>query len=408
LELYSETDFEKHVFKVNEINKLLKSLVETAIPKINVEGEIAEITLHNTGNIYFKIKDEESQLDCIIFKNRVRNEFQELKKGDHVVLSGFLYVFVKGGKYSLNVIDLKKGGLGKIFEEYLKLVDKLSKEGLFDKAYKKKIPYIPNRIGVITSIDGAALRDILNITHKRFNSIDIVIYPAKVQGEDSVKSIIDAIKAANIHNYVDVIILARGGGSYEDLVSFNDEELARTIFASKIPIISGVGHEIDYTIADHVADVRASTPSHASEIVVPNKNEILNNINNLYLRLENKINERINYISKIISSFDETRINRILEKKIEDNYRILDFLYDKLDSLINSKIKEIRNKLTIIYNNLDKLNPLHIIERGFSLTYAGDKLLKSIKEIKKDDNIKTRVKDGFIISRVDSVINIEN
>jgi len=402
LNLYSNTEIENKVLKVSEINKILKVLIES-MPKINVRGEIAEITIHNSGNIYLKIKDEESQLECTIFKNRMKEEFLKFKKGDEIIVSGYLYLFIKGGRYSLNVYDVKKEGKGKIYEEYIKLLEKLSKEGLFDKKYKKNIPFIPKKIGIITSIDGAALRDILNITNKRFNSIDIVIYPAKVQGENSSESLIEAIKAANIHNDVDVIILARGGGSYEDLISFNDESLAREIFNSKIPIISAVGHEIDYTISDHVADVRASTPSHAAEIVVPNKSDIINHINQIFLRIESKLNEKLRIIKDRIENSNEERIRRIIDKKLEDSYRELDFISTRLESIINTKIKDFKNKLDLLQLSLEKLNPLYIMNRGYSITYYKDKPITSIKSVKPEEIIETRLMDGFLVSKIEKI-----
>ena len=303
----------ENVFTVTEVNRHLRNVVESNIPSLYVEGEIANYTHHNSGHIYFSIKDEKSTLRCVFFRgSNIHLNFQP-QTGDKVICLGNLSIYERGGNYQLNVRKMLPSGLGELQQKFEALKKKLQAEGLFAAEHKRPLPKYPQKIGVVTSATGAAFQDIRQVLNRRF-PCQILLYPATVQGENAAAEIIAGIDYFR-HNPVDLLIIGRGGGSQEDLFCFNDEALARAIFASELPIISAVGHEIDFTISDFVADLRAPTPSAAAELAVPDKVDLQNKIANLQQRLSTLIQQQL-YQHKLHLGELESRLNHQHPQKI--------------------------------------------------------------------------------------------
>ncbi|MBI3008015.1 MAG: exodeoxyribonuclease VII large subunit, partial [Candidatus Omnitrophica bacterium] len=301
-EIEEWTAVKEHVYTVSELTKELKIILEDSFPRVWVEGEVSNYKLHTSGHLYFTLKDESSQLRAIVWKDTaVRFKF-ELKDGTAVICFGRLSVYDKQGQYQLYVEKLEPRGLGALQLAFEQLKAKLSKEGLFDPAHKKPVPLLPKRIGIVTSPTGAAIRDILNVLDRRFSNVEVIIYPVKVQGEGAREEISNAIRDLNTFGNIDVMIVGRGGGSLEDLWAFNEEIVARAIYNSNIPVISAVGHEIDWTIADFVSDMRAPTPSAAAELVIGRKEDLMMRIDGFNVRLKSALLNKVNLLKKEFES----------------------------------------------------------------------------------------------------------
>lgn len=378
--------------------------METNIPALFVEGEIANFTRHSSGHIYFSIKDAKSSLRCVFFKNYNLYLNFGPKNGDQVICSGKISVFEKAGNYQLNVSRMMPSGIGDLQLKFEELKAKLDEEGLFDPAHKKPIPEFPESIGVVTSSTGAALQDIRNVLSRRF-PVKIYLFPAVVQGDVAPKYIMRGIKYFNEEFPVDILIIGRGGGSQEDLFCFNDEELARTIFASKIPIISAVGHEIDFTISDFVADLRAPTPSAAAELAVPDRNEIIGQIEGYRSTMQYAVKQSIfsrkmevHELEKQIAEFHPKNILQKMQQRLENSAL-------KLTHLTSLHLTKFRTKLDILQNELKELSPQEALKRGYAFILQEKKLLKSVKGIKLKDKLDLVLKDGKLETEV---IKIEN
>ena len=301
---------------VSEANSYIKRILinDPILCNLKIKGEISNFKVHSSGNVYLSLKDQNSKINCVIFRNDYDRNLN-LENGTKVIASGYISVYERDGSYQLYIKHIEIAGIGNLYIEFNKLKEKLQKEGLFDYKYKKPIPKIPKSIGVVTSPTGAVIRDIINVTKRRYPKVHIKLYPVKVQGEGAKDEICEGIRFFNEIHKVDTIIIGRGGGSIEDLWAFNEEEVARCVFESKIPIISAVGHEIDFTICDFVSDMRAPTPSAAAEIATPD-------VDDLYFKLEN-IKSRMNKSLTNIVNYDEqklkytfNRINTILNDYI--------------------------------------------------------------------------------------------
>jgi exodeoxyribonuclease VII large subunit len=401
----------EEVYSVREINEALKKITATFFPSLWVEGEISSIRFHNTGNVYLTIKDDHAVLDAVIFRNALLPEYRNLKEGDHIVVRGGISVYVKGGKYSFNIREIKAKGKGAIYEKFLQLKEKLEKEGLFDSRFKKEIPFLPSRIGIVTSPDGAAVRDILKVTRNRFPSVDILVFPAKVQGEGGAETVIAAIKAANrMVNELDVLIVGRGGGSYDELSLFNDENLAYAIFESKVPVISAVGHERDFTIADFVADQRAATPSHAAEMAVPSREELLQQSGQYANRLMRYLENKLRYSASLLSQYDTAYLSRLMEDRVNHYYRELDDYHDGMNRFLEKMVDKKKNELELFYHSLEKLNPLYLLKKNYAVVYdeEGKNVIGSIKQAENGDLIRVRLKDGFLGGTVQEKIPLKD
>ena len=391
-----------NAISVTELNKYIKDKIDKdeMLNNVFVKGEISNYKHHYTGHLYFTLKDENSLIKCIMFKGYTANLKFEPKDGTKVTIFGSVSVFERDGVYQIYVKAMQEDGIGSLYKAYEEMKAKLEKEGLFAQNHKKKIPLMPRCIGVLTSNTGAVIRDIINVSTRRNPNVYIKLLPVPVQGPGAAEKIVEAIKLMNERKLADVIIVARGGGSLEDLWPFNEEIVARAIYDSELPVISAVGHETDFTIADFVADLRAPTPSAAAELAVPNIVDIklkLEGYNNRYkLALRKKVEfMRLRYEKCMNSRVFKEPLQKINEKYIQ----------------IDMKVKTMQNSISNIYNNkkanmikhiakLDALSPLKTLTRGYSIVQLEGKVVKSVSQLKKDDEIEIRLIDGKARAKV--------
>ncbi|MBV4429818.1 exodeoxyribonuclease VII large subunit [Clostridium tyrobutyricum] len=395
------------VLTVSDINNYIKRNFDNdfILNNASVKGEISNIKFHSSGHIYFSLKDESSKINCIMFRSSVKNLKFVPENGMKIILQGRISVYEKEGVYQFYCDEMKLDGLGELYIAFEKLKTKLEAKGLFDKNHKKDIPKYARKIGIVTSTTGAAVRDIINVTKRRNKCIDLVIYPSLVQGLDAAEDIINGINVLNARDDIEVIILARGGGSIEDLWCFNDERVADAVYNSKKPIITGVGHEIDYTIVDFVSDRRAPTPSAAAEIAVFDLNNLLEKIVNYK-----------NFLNKhILNILEEKRLRLTTSRKRLDSNSPLVYVVnqyaniEKLRNIMNIKMKSVilsnMEKLNRLKGLLDIDNPLNILSKGYSIIQAEDgKVVNCIKELDKQSKVNIIMKDGkagFDISRLE-------
>ena len=384
---------------VGEVNNYVKKLVENdfILKNLNVKGEISNLKFHSSGHIYFSLKDENSKVNCIMFKNNAVNLDFRLEEGMKVEIKARLGVYHKEGTYQLYCENIKKAGIGELFEEFHKLKKELSEEGIFDEKYKRALPKFPKRVGIITARTGAAVRDIINVIQRRNKSLDIILYPAKVQGENAADSIIEGIRYFNNEKSVDVIILGRGGGSIEELWAFNNRDLAYEIFNSRIPTVSAVGHEVDFTISDFVSDMRAPTPSAAGELVSPSLKEMINDLVNkkefLHRAIDRKFLNAKKDVDLLHKGLKGNNPKHIIEKRIKE----VNSLEEKLNFLGKRKIDKAKDELIALNSILQTLNPLNTLGRGYSVIMdKEDKVINKVSELKKNDMVKVIMKDGSV------------
>ncbi|BDU85917.1 exodeoxyribonuclease VII large subunit [Clostridium perfringens] len=384
---------------VGEVNNYVKKLVENdfILKNLNVKGEISNLKFHSSGHIYFSLKDENSKVNCIMFKNNAVNLDFRLEEGMRVEIKARLGVYHKEGTYQLYCENIKKAGIGELFEEFHKLKKELSEEGIFDEKYKRALPKFPKRVGIITARTGAAVRDIIKVIQRRNKSLDIILYPAKVQGENAADSIIEGIRYFNNEKSVDVIILGRGGGSIEELWAFNNRDLAYEIFNSRIPTVSAVGHEVDFTISDFVSDMRAPTPSAAGELVSPSLKEMINDLVNkkefLHRAIDRKFLNAKKDVDLLHKGLKGNNPKHIIEKRIKE----VNSLEEKLNFLGKRKIDKAKDELIALNSILQTLNPLNTLGRGYSVIMdKEDKVINEVSELKKNDMVKVIMKDGSV------------
>ena len=396
---------EKHIYTVSELTKYIRVIIEDSFPGVWVEGEISNFIFHSSGHMYFSLRDAGSTLKCAFFKHANQKLKFKPKDGMKVICRGCVSVYEARGDYQLIVEDVEPKGIGALQLQFQQLKEKLCKEGLFDEKYKVPIPFLPTRIGVVTSPTGAAIQDILNIARRRFANIEIIINPVKVQGIDAKDEIAVAIKQFNELNNIDVMIVARGGGSLEDLWPFNEEVVARAIFASKIPVISAVGHEIDYTMSDFTADFRAPTPSAAAELVIPRKEDLINLINAALDRLNNAILGKLDTLEE---RFDNLKENYVLGQPlnyiIQQEQRIDDLIKD-ISLRMCHAIDMSGEKSNRIISKLEALSPIAILKRGYSITTKLPEgvIVKKASSLRPGDYVETRLGQGKFKSRVEEI-----
>lgn len=391
------------ILTVTALNNYIKKVVDNdfILNNANIKGEISNLKLHSSGHIYFSLKDDSGRINCIMFKNNAVNLKFTPENGMNVVVAGKVSVYVKDGAYQLYCNEMKLDGVGELFVAFEKMKNKLQVAGMFEDEHKKAIPKFPRRIGVITSPTGAAVRDIINVSTRRNENVNILIYPALVQGINASKDIIKGIEKFNKIEDVDVIILARGGGSLEELWAFNEEALAYAVFNSKKPIITGVGHETDFTIVDFVSDRRAPTPSAAAEIAV----ESLEDINYKIKGKKELLNSGINYLINV-----KYKQIDILKKSIEVNnprikivneYNRIDTIQKNLYSKIVNKTALEKEKLTNMNSLLEAHNPLNVLKKGYSIIQdENNKIIKDVKTLKNSNRVKIILKDGKITASI--------
>lgn len=431
---------------VTQLNRYLKYKIDND-PNLGIvflKGEISNFKNHTRGHFYFTLKDDTSRINAIMFQgNASKMKFLPVD-GMKVLVTGRVSVYEASGAYQIYVDSMLEDGVGSLYLAFLQLKEKLEKEGLFKNEHKRVIPKIPQRIGIITAPTGAAIKDILSTIKRRFPLVETILFPALVQGENAKDDIVKKIKIANTYD-LDVLIVGRGGGSIEDLWPFNEEIVARAIYESKIPIISAVGHEIDFTIADFVADKRAPTPTGAAEMAVPNKTDIQSYLNQINIRLEKAIYNKINIYHQQLNNLESSQIFKNPYRMYEIKEQMFDVLYEKLTKeiklilknkldnlnmlktsfvfknpnvlvidkvyLYNDLIKKIKvnmekiitsknNNYINLLNKVEVLNPITTIKRGYSIVRINDKAITSIKNIKKGDIVTSQLRDGNIKSEV--------
>ncbi len=399
---------EHNILTVTQINEYIKGLFDASrfLQDVYIKGEISNFTNHyKTGHMYFTLKDEGGVLRAVMFRFNASNLAFIPENGMRVVARGRISSYVKDGSYQLYVESMEPDGIGALYIAFEQLKEKLSSEGLFDNAYKKPIPRYPSKIGIVTSPTGAAIRDMINVSRRRFPMTEIILFPCLVQGDNAPEQIIQGIKFFNTRYPVDTIIIGRGGGSLEELWAFNNEALARTIFASKIPIISAVGHETDFSISDFVSDMRAPTPSAAAELALPDFVKEKERLELVSLGMKKDLYSRVSAYRSKLSEIEKKRCLTSPSALIDDKALALDNaalkLLEKINAVIDRKTNDLRYKTA----SLEALNPLKVIARGYSAVYKKDgALIKSIKDVEKNDEISFKTVDGSVLATVVDVV----
>jgi exodeoxyribonuclease VII large subunit len=388
------------VYSVSEITRQIKLLLEDSFPALWVEGEVSNYKPHYSGHLYLTLKDANAQVSCVMWRSRASGLPLELKDGLKVRVYGTLRLYEKSGRYQLDLLRIEAAGLGDLQIQFEQLKQRLFAEGLFDPDKKRELPRFPQKVGLITSSTGAALQDILSVARRRSPSTKLVLYSVKVQGAGSAEEIVQAINFFNVSFPVDVLIVARGGGSLEDLWSFNEEIVGRAIGKSEIPVVSAIGHEIDFTIADFVSDVRAPTPSVAAEITLPDENDLRQWLLETYHRQQVKIEERIakmrSDVLNIQKSYSFRRPKDILQRYI---MQIEDFT-QRLPLAASNRLVENRLIINNLNKQLESINPHNVLSRGFSMVFKDDILISSVKKVEVNDQISIKLKDGNIRSLI--------
>ncbi len=442
--MFQDPSNNQEIISVSDINNLAKGLLEKDLSNVWIQGEISSFTAHGSGHWYFTIKDKKSSLSCVMFKFENQNVLFEPKVGDELILNGNISIYAPSGRYQFNVKHIEVFGEGALLKAYEELKEKLEKEGLFDQSTKKEIPLLPLSVAVITSETGAVFKDIINVLRRRSPLVQLTLIESKVQGKTADREITKAIRQANVTECFDLIILARGGGSMEDLWCFNMESVAREIYNSRLPIISAIGHETDFTISDFVSDLRAPTPSAAAEIIsqfhsnlfeevkrhqVNLKNTFLGRLNSHGEDLDHKVallrhpgdrlretTQKIDTIEirlkNVLTNITLDKKNELAEKnsslinfspitKIKANQNLVNLALINLKNLINTKIELDKKIYQSNVSTLEAVSPLAVLSRGYSIvTDEKNKILSSAKNLTKDKNIKVNFKEGKVLAKV--------
>jgi len=393
------------IYTVTEITREIKGILEESFPSVWVEGEISNYTLHSSGHRYFSLKDENAQIRCTLWRFRGTRLSFEPEDGMKVLALGNIAVYERNGQYQLDMIELIPAGLGKLEMAFQRLKEKLFNEGLFDEEHKKPIPEFPETIGLVTSPTGAAIRDMIKIIHKRFPSVRIIVNPVRVQGEGAAEEIAQAIEEFNEFAKIDVMIVGRGGGSLEDLWAFNEERVARAIYASEIPIISAVGHQVDFTISDFVADLRAPTPSAAAQMVVKDKENLLKEIKSIAQRLISYQTSLIEYSKQRLKSAQQSYGFRRPLDLITQRWQRVDEFTRQLRDKIKNYFEFRKNDLSLRAEKLETLSPHAVLKRGYSITRKLPELeiIKDASLLKKEDRLEVKFFKGKVKSKVEQI-----
>lgn len=389
---------EKKIYTVAEITEYLQALIkeDALLSDFWLSGEISNFYHHSSGHMYFTLKDKNSQLKTVMFKGYNSSLDFEPEEGMQVEARGNLDIYAQRGEYQFYAREMEKAGKGKLYEAFEKLKAKLDKEGLFAESRKKEIPLLAKKIGIVTSPTGAAVRDIISVMKRRSGNFSVLIVPAHVQGNLAKDEITAGIEYLNSRQDIDLIIISRGGGSIEDLWPFNEEKVARAIYNSRLPLISGVGHETDFTISDFAADLRAPTPSAAAELATANREEILNRLDNLTQRLFNSSSTKIKEYKNKIQSLAERRIFSSPEEIFRNYEQQLDQIETKLEHQIEKDYNNWENKYQLLYQKLNNLSPLKTLDRGYSILQdENDKTIKSVDQLKNGELLNARLSDGL-------------
>jgi exodeoxyribonuclease VII large subunit len=390
-----------HILTVTQFTRQLKDLIEGSFPEVWVEGEISNLTAPQSGHVYFTLKDEQSQLRAVLFRSAHRNLPFTLQHGMRVICRGRITVYEPRGEYQVIIEYVEPRGIGALQKAFEELKARLEKEGLFDLRRKKRLPVLPRRIGIVTSPTGAAIRDMLRVIRRRHPRMEIILYAAPVQGPEAAPAIAEAITYFNRERSVDVLIVGRGGGSLEDLWAFNEESVARAIYASRIPVISAVGHETDFTIADFVADLRAPTPSAAAEMVVETEERLRETIGAFESRMVLAVRQKIEQLNGSVRN--AVRLLGDPRRIVQQQLQRIDELAGRLAIGLRHNVRRDKARLATLSAALDHLNPLGTLARGYSITskLPEDAIVKDAGELRTGDLIRTRLHRGEVLSRVE-------
>lgn len=392
------------MYSVSAVNQHIKALMEAdyGLNHIYVKGEISNCKYHYSGHIYFTLKDRTSSIACVMFSSYNRNLKFRLTEGMQVIVLGSIGVYERDGKYQLYAQDILQDGMGRLYEQFEFLKKRLSSEGLFDEEHKKALPFYPKKLGIVTASTGAAIQDMINVSTRRNPYIQLVFCAAKVQGEGAAKTIAAGIKALDQYG-VDVIIVGRGGGSIEDLWAFNEELVARAIYACETPIISAVGHETDWTIADYVADMRAPTPSAAAELAVPSMAALLQKLDEYEYRLYEGIQGNLNHYRQRLAHMEKLihllSPEQVLATKRQDVIR----LEERLQELMRRKIEQERYRLNMDIQRLKGASPLDKLGGGYAFVAKEGEPVRSVKQVAQGDEITVSLKDGVITAQIQGI-----
>lgn len=414
-------------FTVTQYNQAIKNFLDSKeeCRSVHIKAEISNFKGHTRGHLYFTLKDEDSRISAVMFSSSATNLTFTPKDGDEVLVDGRISVYVPNGGYQVYVDAMKLSGNGDLLKKFEELKKKLMDEGLFDQEKKKPIPKYPNKIGIVTAPTGAAIRDILSTIKRRYPLCETILFPSLVQGEEAKFDVVRQIETAQDYD-LDLLIVGRGGGSIEDLWAFNEEIVARAIYASNIPIISAVGHEPDFTIADFVADLRAPTPTGAAEMAVPNMIDIINGLRQIEIRLNKNVSNKLDYLTREFKNLSTSYV-------LSNPLATFEIKEQKLDSLIDRVVKEVsykletsktrfknistsrvllkpeelfipsKNSLELIVNKLELLNPLSVMKKGYSVAKLDNKIIRTVKDIKINDELDIKLIDGEIKTKVKEV-----
>lgn len=393
----------KRAVTVSELNRYVSRLLDEdfMLRDLWIEGEVSNCKYHHSGHIYFTIKDQAASISAVMFERDAKRLTFKLTEGTKIYAKAKITLYEKTGTYQAYVSLIELQGIGVLYEKFEKLKQQLAQEGLFDEKHKKEIPVFPQKVGVITSITGAAIKDIIQVAKRRNSGIPIYIYPVHVQGEHAQKEIIEAIQKANEDKIVDVLIIGRGGGSIEDLWVFNEEALARAVFASSIPIVSAVGHEIDFTICDFVSDSRAPTPSAAAEIVFPSGEEYTELIKRYQRTLSYMMAQTLNKAQDRLSYLISRPVFKEKGKFVYEKMQLVDMLTSDLTKAYKNQIKAFTNQYLLKLEQLEKLSPIATLKRGYSLvTDENTKIIRSVNNVKENQLVNITVADGSFYAKV--------
>lgn len=393
------------VYSVNELNNYAKTLLDNDdnLKSILVTGEISNFKAHYSGHLYMTIKDELASIKAVMFAGNASKLRFAVENGMKVLALGTVSLFSRDGSFQLYINCMQPDGIGALNIAFEQLKKKLESEGLFSSVHKKPIPRFPEKIGIITSATGAAIQDIFNVLKRRYPVAEVIVRPAQVQGDGAAEDIAKAIKEFNIADCADVLIVGRGGGSIEDLWAFNEEVVARAVFDSKIPVISAVGHETDYTICDFVADLRAPTPSAAAELAVPDMFELKGELLAYKQQIVVSVKNRLNTERARLLSIEKSGALKDPVTKINENRRNLLYLSEKINDLTFSQLETNKLRLSALAGKLDALSPLGVIARGYAMVNKGDKLITKVKDFSVGDTIKIRLADGSVGASVTGI-----
>jgi exodeoxyribonuclease VII large subunit len=400
---------DEKVYSVTEVTSSLKDLVERRFPSIWIVGEVSNCTAHSSGHTYFTLKDEGAQIRCVLFSGAARHVKTRPEEGLKIYALGRLTVYERQGQYELIVSNLLPVGKGELYAAFAKLKDRLAKEGLFDEALKRPLPRFPSRIAVVTSPTGAAVRDVIRVARRIHSGVELVVYPVRVQGEGAKEEIAGAIGFLNSQPGFDVIILARGGGSIEDLWAFNEEIVARAIAASEIPVVSAVGHEIDFTIADFAADARVPTPSAAPTLVLADYVDAAARLDGLLRRATTSLAGRVERDRAFVAGLSSRYGIRAVRDRVTTGMRDLDEALKGAGRIVQSRIESGRATLAGLLGKVEALSPLSVLERGYSIVFLAEtgEVVKRVEQVDVGGRLRIRFSRGGAVSRVESTEEAE-